>query len=126
MIKSMHSTPVYVNDQAAALAFYTDTLGFRVVDDNHMGEQRWIVVAPAEGETGISLQLPDGMGRQDNPATVGGHTGISFVTEDVQALYDDLTAKGVTFTGQPESMPWGGKGAHFSDPDGNMFFIAGA
>lgn len=126
MIKNLHSTPVYVNDQEAALAFYTGTLGFRVVDDNPMGESRWLVVAPQGGETGISLQLPGGMGQGDNPGTVGGHTGISLVTEDVQKLYDDLTARGVKFEGEPESMPWGGKGAHFSDPDGNMFFVAGA
>jgi len=122
----MHSTPVYVHDQEAALAFYTGTLGFRVVDDVPMGESRWLVVAPQDGETGISLQLPDGMGREGNPAMVGGHTGISFVTDDVQKLYDELVAKGVRFEGEPESMPWGGKGAHFSDPDGNMFFVAGA
>jgi catechol 2,3-dioxygenase-like lactoylglutathione lyase family enzyme len=121
----MYSTPVYVTDQDAALAFYTGTLGFRVVDDVPMGEDRWLVVAPGQAETGISLQRPDRMGREDNPATVGEHTGISFVVDDVQAFYDQLTSKGVTFSGAPEDMPWGGKGVHFSDPDGNMFFVAG-
>jgi len=126
VIKSMYSAPVYVNDQDAALTFYTQTLGFRVVDDVPMGKDRWLVVAPRRAETGISLQRPDRMGREDTPATVGEHTGISFVVDDVQSFYDELTTRGVTFRGPPEDMPWGGKGVHFSDPDGNMFFVAGA
>jgi catechol 2,3-dioxygenase-like lactoylglutathione lyase family enzyme len=126
VIQSIHSTPVYVSDQDAAVRFYTETLGFRIVDDTLMGEDRWVVVAPGNAVSGISLQLPHGMGRQDTPATVGGHTGISFMAEDVQKLYDELTAKGVAFDTEPQPMPWGGKGTNFSDPDGNMFFVAGA
>jgi lactoylglutathione lyase len=125
MITNLSCATIYVNDQDAALAFYTDTLGWRVVDDTMMSEDRWLVVAPESAETGISLQLPGGMGMQDNPRPVGGQTGIALSSNDVQQLYDDLSAKGVTFDGEPQPMPFGGKGVTFSDPDGNIFFVAG-
>lgn len=127
MISNLYCASVYVNDQEKALDFYTKTLGWEVVDDTKMGDGRWLVVKPKGAETGVAILGPGWISPEDgSSASVGGHTGISMVTPDVQAFYDELGAKGVSFQGPPEEMPWGGKAVHMSDPDGNIYFIAGA
>ena len=50
-------------------------------------------------------------------------TGISLLTDDIKGDYAALTAKGVRFKGEPETMPWGDTAAWFYDPDGNEFFL---
>ena len=40
-------TSVLVDDQAKALAFYTDVLGFVVKNDVPLGEHRWLTVVGA-------------------------------------------------------------------------------
>jgi catechol 2,3-dioxygenase-like lactoylglutathione lyase family enzyme len=126
LIDSLHCTTVYVSNQETALEFYRDTLGWETVNDVTMGEGRWLVVRPQGAVTGIALLGLEGAGPEGSPVTIGGHTGITLSAPDVQALYDTLSAKGVTFQGSPEEMPWGGKGVHLNDPDGNGYFGAGA
>jgi uncharacterized glyoxalase superfamily protein PhnB len=60
---------------------------------------------------------------QKEDAPVGGFTRISFVTDDVQATYEELSAKGVNFIQKPTQMFWGGIEAQFADPDGNIFLL---
>ena len=50
---------------------------------------------------------------------------VSLQVEDVQAVYEELVAKGVEFLGPPERMGWGGTLAHFRDPDGNVLTLPG-
>lgn len=45
------------------------------------------------------------------------------VTDDIDAEYASLRAKGVDFTQEPETMPWGDKATWFNDPSGNQFFL---
>ncbi len=51
---------------------------------------------------------------------------MSFTVYDVQAAYDDLTAKGVRFDGEPERQPWGGVLAHLLDRPGNVLTLVQA
>lgn len=119
----LYCTTVLVTDQARALEFYVGQLGFDKVDDAPMGPDfRWIVVAPPGAESGFALLLPSNVGRPD--ATVGGFTGISLTTDDVQKSHAELSAKGARFDGPPQKMPWGGLGVSFLDPDGNSFFLS--
>src|SRR3954469_15067909 len=60
MIKAVKFVSVPVRDQDQSLAFYTETLGFRVVTDQPMGEQRWIELRVPGAETGFVLFTPPG------------------------------------------------------------------
>lgn len=125
MIDFVHSVTVLVADQDAALRFYVDALGFEKRLDSPFGENsRWLEVAPPGATTAIALLLPTDVGKSEG--TLGGETGISLATHDIQTTYDTLTGKGVTFTGPPQTMPWGMKATWFTDPDGNSFFLSEA
>src|SRR5690606_16415311 len=81
---------VGVTDQEAAKAFYTEKLGFRVVRDDPFGNQRWIQVAPPNGQTSITL-VTDVM-------PPGAQQGIVLVTSDVRADHAALKANGVAIS----------------------------
>ncbi|WP_346768988.1 VOC family protein [Crystallibacter degradans] len=96
---------VYVDDQAKALAFYTDVLGFVLKTDQPAGEYRWLTVVSAEAPDGVELLLePDA-----NPAikvfkealVADGIAFTSFAVEDVAAAYEQLSLRGIRFTQPP-------------------------
>ena len=81
---------VPVADQDAAIAFYTEKLGFEVTADTPFGEgERWVEVTPAEGGASLALVPPRG-GYQ-----TGRMTGIALDTSDAAAVQQDLKDKGV-------------------------------
>jgi catechol 2,3-dioxygenase-like lactoylglutathione lyase family enzyme len=122
MISYIHSTTVIVKDQDAALDFYTNKLGWEKRNDNDMGNgERFLTVAPKGATTELVLGAPTMYG--DNKGIA---SGISMIADDLDATYKDLSGKGVTFKGAPETMPWGAKATWFSDPDGNEFFLTEA
>ncbi len=118
MIKSIKFTSIPVRDQDVALSFYTEKLGFSVFTDQHFnGKQRWIELSIPGAQTGVVLFTPDG--HEDR---IGKFTGISFLADDVQGTYEQLSAKGVEFVMPPKSESWG-TSAIFKDPDGNQFVL---
>ncbi|HEU5431329.1 MAG TPA: VOC family protein [Thermomicrobiales bacterium] len=124
MISRIHSTTIAVSNQDAALDFYVNVLGWEKRLDNQMGEMRFLTVAPAGAATELVLADPIWAGGTEGAAKVGGHTGISLVTPDIDATYETLSARGVQFTEPVAVMPWGQKATWFADPDGNIFFLA--
>jgi catechol 2,3-dioxygenase-like lactoylglutathione lyase family enzyme len=107
---------VPVSDQERAKAFYTETLGFDLVADNPFGDQRWVQVAPKGAETGVTLvtwfeTMPPGSTK-----------GLVLETDDVDASYQELSARGVRFNGPVEEQFWG-RFATFDDPDGNGWVL---
>jgi len=101
-------TSVLVDDQAKALAFYTDVLGFRPKEDVPMGEHRWLTVVGAEDPDGVQLLLePDAhpAARTFKAALVAdGIPVTAFAVADVQAAYDELRGRGVHFVQPPTAM----------------------
>src|SRR5215217_3302545 len=101
-------TSVLVDDQAKALRFYTEVLGFVKKNDVPMGEHSWLTVVSAEDPDGVELVLePDGHPavRPFKEALVAdGIPFTSFAVADVRAEYDRLTGLGVTFTQEPADM----------------------
>lgn len=119
-------TGVFVDDQEAALAFYTDVLGFQVKHNVPVGEHAWITV--------VSPNAPDGPELLLEPA---GHPAVKpyrdalvedgiplaqFGVDDVEAEYERLTAHGVTFT-QPPTDYEDHVIAVFDDTCGNLIMI---
>lgn len=104
MIK-INLTSVLVDDQAKALAFYTDVLGFEKKTDMPMGGARWLtVVSPADPD-GTELVLePDGhpaVKPFKNALVEDGIPFTSFAVDDVQQEFDRLSGLGVRFTQKP-------------------------
>ena len=118
MIKAVKFVSVPTRDQDRALAFYTETLGFRVVTDQPFGEQRWIELRIPGAETGVVLFTPPGQEER-----IGGFMNLAFVADDVRKTYDELSARGVEFVQPPKTEHWG-TSAVFKDPDGNTFALS--
>jgi predicted enzyme related to lactoylglutathione lyase len=116
-------TIVYVDDQEKALRFYTDVLGFVKKADFSNGPYRWLTVASAEEPDGTQLQLAlnnnpsaktyqQAMFQENQPAAM-------FYTDDLQADYDRMKARGAVFTMPPTDVP-ASKIAKLNDTCGNL------
>jgi len=136
MIK-ISTAQLWVHDQDEALDFYTKKLGMEVRADvtlPEMGDFRWLTVGPA-GQPDVSIVLmaipgppmiDDATGGQIRELMAKGFAGTVFLTtEDVQADYEALKARGVEFTETPEERPYG-IDCGFRDPSGNLVRIAQA
>ena len=115
---------IYVRDQDKSLRFFTEQLGFSlIVDDNYDGVNRWVAVAPPDGNTTISLIAP----RRNTPdyKLIGRAKHTVLVTEDVERKFKQWRKRGVKFHGPPQTTLWGGIITSFEDPDGNHFVLIG-
>ena len=131
MIK-ISNAQLWVHDQDEALAFYTEKLGFEVradVSPPEMDGFRWLAVSPP-GQEDVSIVLmaipgppmfePETV-RQINELMAKGCAGTVFLTtEDCQASFEELTARGVEFVDEPFEQPYG-IDSSFRDPSGNHF-----
>ena len=98
-------TSIYVDDQRAALAFYTDVLGFSKHHDIPIGDDFWLTVVSPEAPDGPELLLePSGHPAVKPYRDALVEDGIplaQFDVEDVEAEYARLTGRGVVFTQPP-------------------------
>ena len=119
-------TTVYVNDQAKALRFYTDVLGFLKKADFSQGSFRWLTVASPEDPDVTELQLAlnddpaarafqQAMFQQRRPAAM-------FFTDDVQADYERVKGRGAEFTMPPTDVT-GSRITMLEDTCGNLVQI---
>src|SRR6201998_785731 len=119
-------TNVYVDDQEKALRFYTDVLGFLKKADFSNGPFRWLTVASAEDSEGTELQLA----LNSNPAAKAYQQAIfqqnqpaaMFYTDDVQADYERMKARGADFTMPPTDVT-ASKIAMLKDTCGNLIRV---
>jgi predicted enzyme related to lactoylglutathione lyase len=121
---------LWVHDQDEALAFYTQKVGLEVRADvtlAEMGNFRWLTVGPA-GQPDFAIVLmaiPDPpvmdpeTAEQVRTLVAKGFAGTVFLTtDDVHASYEELKARGVEFSEEPEERPYG-IDSGFRDPSGN-------
>ncbi|RII20373.1 Glyoxalase/Bleomycin resistance protein/Dioxygenase superfamily protein [Streptomyces sp. YIM 130001] len=105
----IHMTSVFVDDQAAALRFYTEVLGFVIKHDVPVGEEhRWLTVVSPDDPDGTELLLEPAVHPAVKPyrdALVGDGIPLAqFAVEDVTAEYERLRDLGVRFTQEPVEM----------------------
>ena len=124
------SAQLWVHDQDVALDFWTTKVGMEVRSDVTMPELsnfRWLTVGPPgqDDVTIVLMAIPGpplidaSLTDEIASLTAKGFAGTVFLTtEDCQAAYDDLVARGVEFTEAPEQRPYG-IDAGFRDPSGN-------
>ncbi|GGC95657.1 hypothetical protein GCM10007216_28010 [Thalassobacillus devorans] len=125
----IYITSVFVKDQAKALQFYTEVLGFEKKMDLPAGDFRWLTVVSPEDAGGIDLllepnhhpaakQYQESIYRDGIPAT-------SFAVDDIDTEYERLASLGVRFQTKPTNMG-GSMVAVFDDTCGNMIQLVQA
>lgn len=115
---------VVVRDYDEAIAFYTESLGFELVEDTYLPDEskRWVVVAPPGArESRILLARAKG---PEQAAHIGNQTGgrVSFFlfTDDFWRDYEAYLARGVVFVREPKVTEYGTV-AVFQDLYGNLW-----
>jgi predicted enzyme related to lactoylglutathione lyase len=124
------TTQLWVHDQEAALAFYTEKVGWEVRADvtvPELGNFRWLTVGPA-GQPDVAVVLmavpgppvlDDETAKQVRALMSKGFAGTVFLTtDDVHRDYEELKSRGVEFTEEPQQQPYG-IDTSFRDPSGN-------
>ena len=119
-------TSVHVDDQEKALRFYTEVLGFVKKADFSQGPFRWLTVASPDDPDGTELQLA----LNDNPAAKVYQQTIfqqkqpaaMFYTDDLQADYERMKARGAEFTMPPTDVT-ASKIATLKDTCGNLIQV---
>jgi len=114
---------LFVDDQDQALHFFVDQAGFTVLEDNRMGDFRWLIIGTPETPVGITLKRAD---TPEQRALIGKQGGgaplFGLTTDDCQRDFRVMKARGVTFEGEPRTMPFG-TGVMFQDLYGNKFYL---
>src|SRR5215207_3736721 len=102
MIKDVPLTGIFVDDQEAALDFYTHRLGLELIQDEPYGESaRWITVLPKGAGIRIVLKKAE---KEHEKAMVGRSDGapvLTLGTDDLRSAYEELRGRGVRFLGEP-------------------------
>jgi catechol 2,3-dioxygenase-like lactoylglutathione lyase family enzyme len=120
-------TSVFVDDQAKALAFYTDKLGFVLKTDVPAGPFRWLTVVGPGEPGGVELVLEP----NEHPAAKAFTAALvedgipitTFMVDDVVAAHRELEANGVVFT-QPPTPMGPTTAAILDDTVGNLIMLA--
>jgi predicted enzyme related to lactoylglutathione lyase len=116
-------TSLFVDDQRAALAFYTEVLGFTKRHDIPLGENFWLTVVSPESPDGPELLLePSGHPAVKPYRDALAEDGIplaQFAVDDIEAEHARLTGRGVVFT-QPPTDIGTAFVAVFDDTCGNL------
>jgi len=119
-------TSIYVNDQAKALRFYTEVLGFVKKADFTQGPFRWLTVGSPEEPDGAQLQLApndDAAARAYQEALFAqGKPAAMFYVDDVQREYDRMKPLGAEFT-MPPTKVTGSTIAMLDDTCGNRIQV---
>ncbi|HVR42106.1 MAG TPA: VOC family protein [Thermoanaerobaculia bacterium] len=125
MSRRIAHVALVVRDYDEAIDFYTNRLGFTVLEDTDRAEQnkRWVLVAPGGTTNGTSILLarastPEQAAFVGNQA--GGRVFLFLQTDDFWRDYERLVSAGVTFVREPSHEPYGTV-AVFEDLYGNRW-----
>jgi len=117
MITHIKLISIPTRNQDAALAFYTEKLGFKLVTDQpYDDKQRWIELRIGGTDTRIVLFTMD-------ETQIGSTFNGALACDNVEKTYRQLKERGVKFLTEPQHQEWG-TFAMFEDPDGNKFLLS--
>ena len=123
-MKQLKIVTLLVKDYDAAIAFYTQKLGFTLVEDKPFGDRRWITLSLPGNPCALALELAK---TTEDLAIVGRQGGsfpfLALDTADCLGDYQAMKSRGVAFHGEPETGPWG-TGVLFEDLYGNKVFLS--
>jgi uncharacterized glyoxalase superfamily protein PhnB len=123
-------THVTVHDVDQALGFYRDALGLTVQNDVSAGEGRWVTLG-SDAQPGVSIVLSEPhAGRSAADGEVmqvllvkGSLPMIGFSTDDVDGLFESVSASGAEVLQEPMDQAWGPRDCAFRDLSGNTVRI---
>jgi len=123
-MKRISALGLYVEDQDAAIDFYTRKLGFVLAEDVPFGSQRWVTLRlPDDEVASISLNLAE---TDEDRALVGKQGGsqplFGIVTDNCLREYRRMKDAGVQFHGEPKVQPYG-TGVTLEDLYGNKIYM---
>ena len=112
MINTIGGIVIMVSDQARAVKFYTEKIGFDIRLNVPFHGGKWIEVAPKDSESTLSIMEPNFQMMSPEELevakkSIGKNTGVWLYTADIQSTYEELKSKGVDIT-KPEKQEWGG------------------
>lgn len=127
MIDTIGGVVIMVSDQARAVKFYAEKVGFDIRLNVPFFGGKWIEIAPKDSESTLSIMEPNPQLMPPEELeiarkNIGRNTGVWFYTSDIQSTYEDLKSKGVDIT-KPEKQEWGGIMSLVKDLDGNIFTL---
>ena len=123
MKQSIAHVALVVDDYDEAIKFYTEKLGFDLLEDTAQSEtKRWVLVAP-KGSDECRLLLAKGVG-EGQRSRIGNQTGgrvfLFLKTDDFWRDYQSMRALGVNFVREPKTEEYGTV-AVFEDLYGNLW-----
>jgi catechol 2,3-dioxygenase-like lactoylglutathione lyase family enzyme len=108
MNQQLGQLSLLVKDYDEAIHYYTQTLGFELLEDTPMTEtKRWVRVAPKGSASQVGCQA-------------GGRVFLFLYTDDFWRDYENYRARGVLFIREPAEEPYGIVSV-FSDLYGNLW-----
>jgi len=122
-MQTLGHVALVVRDYDEALAFFTRTLNFQLLEDTRLSEdKRWVLITPP-GSQGATLLLaraatPEQESRIGNQT--GGRVFLFLRTDDFWRDYCEMTARKVKFIREPREEPYGTV-AVFEDLYGNQW-----
>ena len=127
MIDTIGGVVIMVSDQAQAVKFYAEKVGFDIRLNVPFFGGKWIEIAPKDSESTLSIMEPNAQLMPPEELeiarkNIGRNTGVWFYTSNIQSTYEDLKSKGVDIT-KPEKQEWGGIMSLVKDLDGNVFTL---
>jgi uncharacterized glyoxalase superfamily protein PhnB len=126
---TIHASFLPHDDPDASLAFYRDTLGFKVRDDVEYRGLHWITVGPADQpDTSIVLYPPAAAPgvTDDEHRTIaemmakGTYASINLATKDLDGAFERLQASDAEVVQEPTQQPYGIRDCSVRDPAGNL------
>ena len=123
MQQTVGHVALVVREYDEAIAFFTRTLNFKLIEDTRLSEdKRWVLIAPP-GSQGTSLLLARAA-TPEQASRIGDQTGgrvfLFLHTDDFWRDYNEMTARKVKFTRPPSEESYGTV-AVFEDLYGNQW-----
>ena len=123
MFHSVVATVLFVRDLARCTTFYRDTLGLQVKNSDansvaFLMEDRYLLLLEVSAAADLISSEANALKIEGGPRVL-----LAAGVEDVDAAYEELKAKGVTFLRPPTNQPWGLRTTHFADPEGHLWEI---
>ena len=121
---------IVVEEYDPAIAFFTEALGFELVDDSPSETddgrpKRWVVVRPPGAETAVLLARADRPGQRGLTGRQTGHrVGFFLEVDSFDTAHEHMLASGVEFLEEPRDEPYG-RVAVFVDIAGNHWDLLG-
>ncbi|MEL3971708.1 VOC family protein [Rossellomorea oryzaecorticis] len=122
MFSKVGQIMLYVNNQDDAVKFWTEKLGFVVLDEENNNQgMRWIEIAPKKGaETSIILHDKDFVSKM-SPGLNLDTPSLMLFTDNLDQLHSELSNKEMT-VGEIVNMPHGSV-FNFADNEENYFAV---